>query len=76
MKALKINKVINEDGILILDDIPVKRGEEVEVILLLDTVNDKDKILELAGLMTEEEANEFESVIREGKTIKNGEVRL
>jgi len=75
MKAIKVSKIVEEDGCLVLDDLPAKKGEKVEVIVLFEEkVSDKQRILGLAGLLFTEQAEEFKEAIREGKTVKEKEV--
>ena len=37
MEALRINKLVEKDGEISLKDLPVKKGQQVEMIILLKT---------------------------------------
>ncbi len=45
MEALRIRKTLDKDGEITVEDLPCKKGEEVEVILLLEPSQARQKRL-------------------------------
>jgi hypothetical protein len=52
MEAIRINKLIEKDGEISLTDLPVKKGQEVEMVILLKTPEKpKKKIMTARDLL-------------------------
>ncbi len=43
MEAIRINKLIEKDGEISLKDLPVKKGQQVEMILLIESPQKPEK---------------------------------